>query len=360
MSKGTYDEYSPILFRIYNIIEKYIIPSNIYTVRGTEALNNIDFDKISKVTINGDFCLFVNSTESAFRSICDYIHKKIVKYNIDPQKIIYCNADLNIEENYKKWLNFEMVSDNDTFFTTKPSGIYDPINVIGIDFSYITMNNRLLNEFNIIKPHNPSKIFLCMNNKRNKPRGKFLNALHEKKIYDFGHISVGWENKYLEGRDKMVNKTEDQVFLKRNSNIDKFYNDSWFSVVFETKLGYESLYNWRPMHISEKTYNPISAGHPFIINGNKGTLEYLRGLGFETYPELFDESYDIMEERPYKNRIEHIVLEIEKICKMSNSNRKELFMSVRNKIEYNQHLLYSEYIIPEKNFISKLEGILNG
>ena len=45
---------------------------------------------------------------------------------------------------------------------------------------------------------------------------------------------------------------------------------------------------------------------------------------------------------------------------MSNDNRKELFMSVRNKIEYNQHLLYSDNVVPEKNFISKLEGILSG
>ena len=29
-----------------------------------------------------------------------------VKYNINPQKIIYCNADLNIEENYKKTFDY--------------------------------------------------------------------------------------------------------------------------------------------------------------------------------------------------------------------------------------------------------------
>ena len=36
--------------------------------------------------------------------------------------------------------------------------------------------------------------------------------------------------------------------------------------------------------------------HPFIILGCPYTLRYLRGLGFKTFPEFFDESYDMIED----------------------------------------------------------------
>jgi hypothetical protein len=44
--------------------------------------------------------------------------------------------------------------------------------------------------------------------------------------------------------------------------------------------------------ITEKTYKPIAHQHPFMVYGQSHTLAQLRALGFETYGNLFDESYD--------------------------------------------------------------------
>jgi hypothetical protein len=44
--------------------------------------------------------------------------------------------------------------------------------------------------------------------------------------------------------------------------------------------------------ISEKSFKPMAFYHPFIAYGSEGTLRYLHREGFETFPELFDESYD--------------------------------------------------------------------
>ena len=44
--------------------------------------------------------------------------------------------------------------------------------------------------------------------------------------------------------------------------------------------------------ITEKTYKPIAYQHPFMIYGQSRTLAQLHDLGFETYENLFDESYD--------------------------------------------------------------------
>jgi hypothetical protein len=45
--------------------------------------------------------------------------------------------------------------------------------------------------------------------------------------------------------------------------------------------------------ITEKTYKPIAFYHPFVIMGQPGSLKSLQQSGFETFENLFDESYDI-------------------------------------------------------------------
>ena len=47
------------------------------------------------------------------------------------------------------------------------------------------------------------------------------------------------------------------------------------------------------LFVTEKTFKPIELSHPFVIYGNRGTLEYLRGLEFETFDHAIDESYDL-------------------------------------------------------------------
>jgi hypothetical protein len=75
---------------------------------------------------------------------------------------------------------------------------------------------------------------------------------------------------------------------------DRYFDPEWydstcFSLVSETCI--ESIDNC-PVFITEKTFKPIAFQHPFMIFGNAGTLKHLKKLGFETYENLFDESYD--------------------------------------------------------------------
>jgi len=74
----------------------------------------------------------------------------------------------------------------------------------------------------------------------------------------------------------------------------RYFNPSWydstcFSLVAETQV--EPTPD-QPVFITEKTFKPIAFKHPFMILGNNGTLAHLHSLGFETYENLFDESYD--------------------------------------------------------------------
>jgi hypothetical protein len=56
---------------------------------------------------------------------------------------------------------------------------------------------------------------------------------------------------------------------------------------------------------SEKIFKPIAYQHPFLLAGVQGSLRALRSHGFETFPEIFDESYD--DDTNWQSRITRIV-----------------------------------------------------
>ena len=66
----------------------------------------------------------------------------------------------------------------------------------------------------------------------------------------------------------------------------EWYDNTCFSVVSE------SIVSNKIMFITEKTYKPIAFYHPFMILGPMGILKALKDQGFETFENLFDESYD--------------------------------------------------------------------
>ena len=86
--------------------------------------------------------------------------------------------------------------------------------------------------------------------------------------------------------------------------------------------------------LTEKTFKPIMYGHPFILVTHPKALKHLRNLGFETFPEWFDENYDEIEE-PDK-RIKHINKEVIRLC-----NTELDINQIKEKLEHNRKLFFS-------------------
>jgi hypothetical protein len=89
----------------------------------------------------------------------------------------------------------------------------------------------------------------------------------------------------------------------------RWYDHTWFSIVAESYVDEYNHTTWGENRtpylgpwpfITEKTFKPIALRHPFMVYGHSGTLSRLHELGFETFPEMFDESYD----RAGTNKIE--------------------------------------------------------
>jgi hypothetical protein len=91
-----------------------------------------------------------------------------------------------------------------------------------------------------------------------------------------------------------------------------YFNPAWydrtgFSVVVESWMRSDAYFanpgepepnafvRLRPNYrteVSEKIFKPLAFQHPFIVYGSEGTLRYLQALGFETFDNLWDETYD--------------------------------------------------------------------
>lgn len=125
------------------------------------------------------------------------------------------------------------------------------------------------------------------------------------------------------------------------------YLDSSFSLVTETCFDER---NTRLTFVTEKTFKPISTLHPFLIVGSYKTLDYLKGLGYHTFPELFDESYDNMPK--YKDRMNIILKNLTKVLNTPTRLLAKEFntFSINKKLIENQERLKEAWKYPNNTY----------
>lgn len=115
------------------------------------------------------------------------------------------------------------------------------------------------------------------------------------------------------------------------------YTTSRFSIITE------SQYSEPRGIISEKVFNAIVALHPFVVIGSHGSLKEIQRLGFKTFPDYFDESYDLC---PNSTRLDRVLglPEIHKfrpddsIVEICKYNRDYFFNELGNKLQADMEL----------------------
>lgn len=101
-----------------------------------------------------------------------------------------------------------------------------------------------------------------------------------------------WQSQWIDGYLDPVNR----------------FTDTYFSLVTETEVDLDG----RQLFITEKTFKPLLAGHPFVILAQPGVYQYLRSLGFETFNGIVDENFD--QEIDTEKRTDMIVSEVARLC----------------------------------------------
>ena len=146
----------------------------------------------------------------------------------------------------------------------------------------------------------------------------------------------------------------------------RYVNPAWldatpFTLVVETYIddsatsGFSLTTNDRHF-LCEKSYKPLACKHPFIMASTQGNLAYLRSQGFESFPELFDESYDdIADWRRRVDRVTELVRDFDPRS-IDNPQTKEklLYNSARFfDQQLTQQMTQQSIVAPLMNFIAQ-------
>lgn len=87
---------------------------------------------------------------------------------------------------------------------------------------------------------------------------------------------------------------------------DFFYKNTFCSFVLDTYCSEDHVV------LDEKSFKPLAYGHPFLLLCNRGGLKTLQSIGFKTFGDFWDESYDDLQGYDRLEAIFKLILEIEK------------------------------------------------
>lgn len=193
-----------------------------------------------------------------------------------------------------------------------------------------------LNYHNYVPNNNVSKNGLLLMNIEKSHRTRLLNKLDLTKLL-YSYVGVGIT---IDGDVDINNNNEWQRYFNPN-----WYNSTAFTVVAETTVSHQD-----PLFVTEKSFKPIAFQHPFIVFGQCGVLKYLHELGFETFENIFDESYDNYDNE--NTRLAYIVKQINNFQYYGYDN-----LTVE-KLKYNKELFFNENLVKSKIIKEIIEPIL--
>ena len=214
------------------------------------------------------------------------------------------------------------------------------------------------------------KTFLMFNRRMREQRIAFALRMQQEELLDeffmsfpkeYSNFTV-WQNFVKSIKDNESVDVIDMVkFFKTlpkvldTGNFDRFpmeddffspyhyYENSLISIVSETNF-YSDV-----IHLTEKTMKPIMFKHPFIILGSWRSLYHLKSMGFKTFSDLWDESYD--EEHDHNKRLNMIVDLCKSISIKTPAEKLELSEKMKPIVEYNFNILKGRNPVEIQKFV---------
>ena len=312
------------------------------------------------------------------------------KFKFKKSNVFLVNSNLNINKPFQKYLTEGKILDNITYHGINyyESVIWNLPNTSSILKSE---NNKQIKHF-LKKIHykdvSNKQYYFNSLNRQPRPERIFLVTLLKsfEKISSLCSLSLGpqhirpdsYKLEDLPIDSSIISDEKDlkavQNFVSSNFNSIKkegytldnkdlsladsdnlnysFYNNSYISVVVETET------DARIMFLSEKTFKPIMCYHPFILLGSKHSLKTLKSLGYKTFSNWWDESYDNFDN--IYDRIYYAFKEIKKICQLDKNSLSDMIKDMESVLEYNaNHYMTNKHSLNSFYFIDKTIKIEN-
>lgn len=299
-----------------------------------------------------------------FIEIIDFCLKDL---NIPGDKTYFVFGDVNITENFAKWQSKLGLQTLHTYgFDSFETTYHNECRMLerrGHQSMFLKETDRQEN----LDKHR-SKRFIFRNANPREHRLYFAAELKSRSLLEKSYYS--WLNRYYTPEEQMF----DWIIKKYNSDIERhvvlknhmrdfikhspyiidhtaenigqelnqrvlnphMFTSSYFTFVTETT--FDNLEGENVLFLTEKIYQPILQFHPFIVAGCPGTLAYMRKYGYETFPELFDEQYDLQQD--LKTRTMMIIANIERVANLPHDQLDEIYFSdnFQQKLIHNRRL----------------------
>lgn len=162
----------------------------------------------------------------------------------------------------------------------------------------------------------------------------FIKSKENQQIYNSFSNSVSMYRNFDENTD-FSNKTIATEF--NTSPVQK----SLVYVALETTVTHPEVF------LSTISFKGIFHKRPFIILGVPGTVAYLKSLGFKTFSDFWDESYD--SENCFETRVDKIIKILEFVSNLTRAELSELHKQMQQILEYNHHYLFNDFLKKEKS-----------
>jgi hypothetical protein len=238
------------------------------------------------------------------------------------------------------------------------------LGIEGRGLHYFEPWNKYNEDLVEFKPVDDKNLFLSYNRQPRIHRIRLAIELLRTNLFNRGLLSLyrlngplpyalPHENEFLVNNSPFTIDSKYDLYYNLAINITKEdYEKTFISLLTETLVDDGTLF------LSEKIWKPIMVGHPFLVYGNKGTLKYLKELGYKTFDKWIDESYDDIDDREL--RCCKIVSELSKFSDMSNDELKGIREEMKEVCQHNrEHFkkLYDSNYDQHANS-TKIENIL--
>jgi len=118
-------------------------------------------------------------------------------------------------------------------------------------------------------------------------------------------------------------------------------------------IGLEATVNCPEPYNDEIGFKGIGTKRPFILFGTPGLLSHLRSLGFKTFSDYWDESYDKIED--FEDRVDAILELLHSLSNKSSDELQKMAVDMQPILDYNFNHLKN--VLPGQEFNKILTGI---
>lgn len=178
-------------------------------------------------------------------------------------------------------------------------------------------------------------------------RLKFADMLIDQQLVDQCQTTIGFTDQGVYYR----NHRFDNPAWKPTHQLEHWFNgnfttscysadfdvDDYNSTEFEVVL--ETLFDDQRQHLTEKILRPIACKQPFILASTAGSLKYLRSYGFQTFGDIFNEDYDLIQDPA--ERMRHIIATMKEIASWSPAYKIIQLKKINEITAFNQQHFFS-------------------